>query len=273
MSKGPQEMSFFEHLDALRGHLFRAVLAVVACAGAWLYFKDFLFGQIIFGPMNADFPTYRLMCWLSRTTSDSDALCIHPPFKDTFFQAIGVGETFMIHLKASIFMGILVAFPYILWEFWRFVRPGLHEKEQYSTRGVVFACTLLFMLGTAFGYFVAMPLAANFLINYTLPLTENKPTVDSFVNFVLMMTLPIGLIFELPVVVYFLSKLGLITHRFMRQYRRHAIVVLMIAAGVITPSPDLFSQLLVFVPLYGLYELSILVAKRETLKIEKALDD
>jgi sec-independent protein translocase protein TatC len=273
MSKESHEMSFFEHLDALRGHLFRSTIAILVCAGGWFAFKDFLFEQVIFGPMRADFPTYRFMCWLSRTTSDSDALCIAPEYKPTYFQAIGVGEAFMIHMKAALFLGILVAFPYVLWEFWRFVRPGLHEKEQQNTRGIVLACSLLFLLGSLFGYFVAMPLAANFLINYTLPMTENKPTLDSFVGFVLMMTLPIGLVFELPVIIYFLAKLGLITHRFMRRYRRHAIVVIMIAAGVITPSPDLFSQLLVFVPLFGLYELSIFVAKRETLRLEKELED
>lgn len=271
MSTQPKEMSFFEHLDELRGHLFRSTIVVVVCAGFWFAFKDFLFGWVIFGAMQPDFPTYRFLCWLSQATAGNDALCINPGENTSTFQAVGIGESFMMHMKAAIFMGVLCAFPYILWEFWRFVRPGLYDREQKNTQGVVVVCSILFLLGSAFGYFVAMPLAANFLINYDLPLTENKPSVSSFVNFVLMMTLPIGLIFELPVVVYFLSKLGIITHRFMQQNRRYAVVIILIVAGVITPSPDVFSQMLVFVPLYGLFEASIIIARKQTMRIEKEM--
>lgn len=262
-------MGFLDHLDALRGHLFRSLIAIVVCGLLFFIFQDFTFRYVIFGPMQDEFPSYRFVCWLSDVFGRGDEWCFKPVIGQNDLIAIGLGEPFMIAMQVALVLGMIVAFPYILWEFWRFVKPALHPNEQKKTSGVVIVCTSLFMVGVLFGYFILTPLATNFLFTYTIPYVKNTPTASSYITNLLMFTLPMGLIFELPVLVYFLSKLGLITHLFMRQYRRHAIVVILIVAAVVTPSPDIFSQLVVFIPLYGLYEASIFIAKRETLKSVK----
>jgi sec-independent protein translocase protein TatC len=250
---GKEEMSFLEHLDELRSRIINSLIAVTLVGIVFWIFNKWLFEHVIFGPSNPDFPTYRLLC------SMGEAFCISPP--DFTKQAVGFGESFLISIKASFVLGFIAAFPYVFLQFWKFIRPGLHSRERQATRQVVWICSALFMAGVAFGYFVISPFAISFLMGFTLPGVENIPTVSSYIGYMLMFTAPSGLVFELPIVVYFLAKVGLITPEFMRKYRRHAIIIFLMLAAILTP-PDIVSQLLLGVPLYLLYELSILVAQR-----------
>lgn len=250
---GENEMSFLDHLDELRRRIINSLLAIVSVGIVFWIFNKWLFNTVIFGPTHSDFLTYRLFCSLG------DAFCITPP--EFTKQAVGFGESFLISIKGSFVMGFIVVFPYVFWQFWKFVRPGLLPKERQATRRVVFICSALFLTGVMFGYFVIAPFAISFLMGYTLPGVENIPTVSSYIGYLLMFTAPSGLVFELPIVVYFLAKVGLITPEFMRTYRKHSIVVILILAAMLTP-PDVMSQLLLGTPLFILYEISIGIAAR-----------
>jgi sec-independent protein translocase protein TatC len=174
-------------------------------------------------------------------------------------------------MYVSFWLGVIVAFPYIFWEFWRFISPGLHEHERKSVRGVVFVCTFLFLLGVLFGYYIIAPFSINFLAGFTLDGLEVAPTLDSYVTYMTMFTIPTGLIFQMPIAAYFFARMGLIGTAFLREYRRHAIVVILIIAAIITP-PDIVSQTLVAIPLLLLYEVSILVVAFVQRQREKARD-
>ncbi|MEM1217453.1 MAG: twin-arginine translocase subunit TatC [Bacteroidota bacterium] len=247
------EMSFLDHLEELRWRVIRALGAVVGVGILFFLFNQTLFDIVVMGPAQAEFITYQWICQASET------LCFTPP--EISMQAIGFGEAFIMSIKVSFILGFVVAFPYVFYQFWRFVKPGLYEKEQRVTRGVVIICSLLFMLGVSFGYFVIAPFATNFLMGYTLPGVENIPTLSSYLGYMIMFTVPAGAIFELPIVVYFLSKLGVVTPEFMRKYRRHSFVIILLLAAMITP-PDVFTQFLIGIPLYFLYEISILISAR-----------
>jgi sec-independent protein translocase protein TatC len=251
--KDGEEMSFLEHLDELRKHIIRILLAIVITGSLFFVFHRWMFEKIIFAPINPDFISYRLMCRIS------ELICFSPPQFSQ--QAIGFAESFIISIKASFVLGFIACFPYIFHEFWQFIKPGLYEKEQRATRSVVAICSFLFLVGVAFGYFIIAPFAINFLMGFTIPGVENTPTLSSFLNYMVMFTAPAGLTFELPVVVYFLSRVGLVTPAFMRQYRRHAFIAILILAAIVTP-PDVVTQFLIGIPLYGLYELSIFISAR-----------
>jgi sec-independent protein translocase protein TatC len=255
----PKEMSFFDHLDELRKHIMRALMAIVV-AGVGLYiFKDWVFDTVIFGPSKKDFISYKVFCGVSQWLGLGKTLCLVPP--DFEMQAVGFGEAFLTTIRVSFMGGIVVAFPFIINEFWKFIRPGLYDNERSVTRGMVFICSGLFLLGVFFGYFILAPFATSFLLGYTIPGVENKPTLISMINYMVMFILPAGLVFELPVVVYFLSRIGLVTPEDMRKYRRHAIVIILIVSAVITP-PDVVTQTLLGFPLFMLYELSIFISAR-----------
>lgn len=250
------EMSFLDHLEQLRMHIIRS-LAVVGVVSVVVFLaKDFVFGTVIFGPKNADFITYRLLCRIA------DFLCFEP----TPFNLItrDLGEQFMVHFKTSFWIGLVISFPYIFWEFWRFIRPALYPTEQKAASGLVFICSLLFTLGVLFGYFILAPFSISFLAGYSVGAIVT-PTLESYVEYMTMLTIPVGLVFELPVVAWFLSKIGLLTPTFLRTYRRHAVVAVFILAAIVTP-PDVTSQLIVALPLMLLYEISILISAR----VEKA---
>ncbi len=263
-----QEMSFFDHLEELRKHLIRSILYIIASGTILFMLKDFVFGKVIFAPKNAEFLSYQGMCWISEKIGLGKSLCMTPI--DFRLITTQLGETFIIHLKVSIVGGIILAFPFIFWEFWKFIKPGLLENEIQSTRGVVGVCTFLFLSGILFGYFIISPFAVNFLAGYDISQVEHTVTMSSFVNYMIMFTLPTGLAFELPLVIYYLSKIGIVTPDFMKQYRRHAVVIILILAAVITP-PDLVTQLLIGIPLFFLYEISIFISAREQKKREIAL--
>lgn len=253
------EMSFFDHIEELRRRILRSLAAVGIIAMVFFLFKDFVFDYLIFGPRNPNFPTYRAMCGISHLLGLGDQMCFQP----TKFNIITreLGEVLMQHMYISFWLGVILAFPYIFWQFWLFISPGLHEIERKNARGIVWICSILFIIGIMFGYFVITPFSVNFLAGYTVQGLEVAPTLDSYVTYLTMLTIPTGLIFEMPIVAYFFAKIGLIGPKFLRTYRRHAIVVILIVAAIITP-PDVLDQTLVAIPLYALYEISILVVAR-----------
>ncbi|MCC6691564.1 MAG: twin-arginine translocase subunit TatC [Bacteroidia bacterium] len=257
---GTAEMSFLDHLEALRWHLVRSAIAVVALAITLFFMKAFVFDVIVLGPKHPDFLTYRLLCRFSHFIGAGNNLCINSiPFSLINTDLSG---QFTMHMWIAFVGGLIIAFPYILWEIWRFVKPALNEKERSNTRGFVFFATILFLTGVSFSYFMIVPLTINFLGSYQVSSEiANTITMDSYISTVTTLTLATGIVFELPIVVYFLTRFGIISPAFMRQYRKHASVVILIIGAVITPSPDISSQLLVSIPLYLLYEASIFVSK------------
>lgn len=254
-----KEMSFLDHLEELRWHIIRSLSAIVGVGILLFIFHKWLFDDVIFGPTKPDFFSYRFACWLSKSIGLGEAMCFQPPEFPKI--AIGFGEPFIMSIKVSFVMGLFMAVPYVLLEFWRFIKPGLYPREQQAARGLVGVCSALFMVGVLFGYYIIAPFAINFLMGYNVPGVQNTPTMSSFINYMIMFTAPAGLIFELPVIVYFLSKAGLVTPDDMRKYRRHSIVGILILAALITP-PDVVTQFLIGIPLYILYEASIFVSAR-----------
>lgn len=256
-----KEMSFIDHLEELRWHLIRAVIAIFILSIAAFISVDFVFNTVIFGPANADFWTFRMLCKVGDLIN-STAICIEEiPFKIQSRQMTG---QFTMHITSSFVIGIIVGFPYIFWEFWRFISPGLHLNERKVSRGAVFFVTLLFSIGVMFGYFIMSPLAVNFLANYQVSeLVYNEFDITSYVSTITTLVMGSGILFQLPIVVYFLSKVGIVTPQLMRSYRKHAIVVILVLGAMLTP-PDPLSQVLIAFPLFGLYEMSILISRRVT---------
>jgi sec-independent protein translocase protein TatC len=241
------DMTFLEHLEELRWHLIRSAAAVIIVAILAFVYKRIVFDVIIMGPSDPGFFTNRLFCRLGQAM-DIPKLCMNS--KPILLQSIEMAGQFTTHIKISIITGLIVASPYVFYEFWKFVRPALYTKERRAASGAVLVVSFLFITGLLFGYFIICPLTVNFLINYK-------------VSTVTGIAMTGGFIFELPAVMYFLTKIGLVTPDFLKQYRKHAIVIILIVAGIITPSPDVFSQVLVAFPLYFLYEISIVVSRRE----------
>ncbi len=263
------EMSFLDHLEELRWHIIRSLIAVIITSIIVFLAKSFVFDTLILGPKQNDFFSYRIVCDLSNAMGFGNTLCFEPVKFDVI--SIDMGELFLTHIQVSIVLGIIMAFPYILWELWRFIKPGLHTHEQNSIQGVVWVCSLLFFTGVLFGYYVVSPFAINFLAGYQIGDVVAQVRLSSMVNYMVMFTAPAGLVFELPIIVYFLSSMGLLTPEFMRTYRRHAIIVILTVAAIITP-PDVMTQFLIGIPLYILYELSIGVASRQAKKYQASLD-
>lgn len=253
-----KDMSFLEHLEELRWHIVRSLIGIIVIAIMVFLAKDFVFNQIILKPTQKEFITYQLFCdWIG-------ILCQGPGEVTVFTRELG--EQFMVHLKVSFWFGMIVAFPYIFYEVWRFVSPGLYENERKATRGIVAICSFLFLSGVLFGYFVIAPFAIAFLSSYSVSnIISDTFTLSSIVNYITMFTIPTGLVFQLPVAIYFLSKMGLVTPEFLKTYRRHAFVIILALAAIITP-PDVMTQILIGIPLFFLYELSITVSRRVTKK-------
>jgi len=263
LKKKEEEMSFLDHIEALRWHVIRGLIAVFIIAVIVFLSKDFVFNVIIFGPLGPDFFTYRTICNIS------EALCFSPD--NLAVKTLSIQEKFITHLKVSFWMGVIIGFPYLFYEFWKFVKPGLYDAEVKAARGIVLICSLLFITGVLFGYFIISPFAITFLSNYNIgDQVAAEVTLSSLVSTLTMFTLPAGIVFELPIVIYFLSKIGLVTPEFLRQYRKHAFVIILVVSAVITP-PDVVTQLLIGFPLYLLYEISIKISARVVKKAaEKA---
>jgi sec-independent protein translocase protein TatC len=253
-----KEMSFLDHLEELRWHLIRSTIAVVVLATLAFIFKRFIFDVLIFGPTRADFPTYAMFCELSQKLG-MDAFCFQEmPFK---IQSRTMAGQFSAHMWTSIYAGVIVAFPYILFEFWRFISPGLKEKERKSSRGFILIASVLFFLGVLFGYYLITPLSINFLGNYQVSEEViNQFDLDSYISLVRTSVLACGIVFELPILMYILTKIGLVTPEILRKYRKFALIIVLILSAVITP-PDIVSQIIVAIPILILYEASIFISK------------
>lgn len=268
-----QEMGFIDHLEALRWHLVRSVIAV-AIIGIVLFINiDWVFDHIIYGPLRPDFITYSGLCKLGHNLHLGEVLCMPPP--NVQMQVTEFGTQFMSSISISIFGGFIIGFPYIFWEFWKFVKPALSQRELNNTRGAIFWVTFFFILGISFGYFLLAPFTFSFLANYkigTMQALETKPTLNDYIENMTNLLIGTGIAFELPVISFVLTKVGLISSSFLQEYRKYAYVFILVLAALITPSPDWISQTLVAVPLFILFEISIIISKRvenENLQKEK----
>jgi sec-independent protein translocase protein TatC len=247
-----KEMTFFDHLDELRKYILRSMIAVIAFSIIAFVYMDFIFHDILMAPSRPDFFTFQILCKYFE-------FCVGE-MNFTLMSRTMTGQ-FTMHMMTAMVTGIIVAFPFIVYQIWLFVAPALHPKERKNVRGVVAGVSILFFLGILFGYYVISPLAINFLANYQLdPSIENNFDVTSYISTLCLMALGGGVVFQLPVVVYFLSLMGILTPMFMRNYRRHAILIMAVLSAILTPSPDVLSQMLMLVPMYLLYELSIFVS-------------
>jgi sec-independent protein translocase protein TatC len=254
-----KDMSFLEHLEELRRRLWWSVVGVVIGVIIVVIFHDIVVNDIIMGPRKADFVTYRAFCDWSHTIGLGDQLCLDPP--KLVLQSTTMSGNMNADILVCVVGGLILAFPFIVWQLWGFIQPGLKQKESSAVKGVVFYVSLLFFAGVLFGYYLLAPLSIQFLGNYTFADVQNSPTLLSYLKLTTSLVFGTGLVFQLPVVVYFLSRIGLVTAEFLRKYRKHAFVVNLIVAAIITP-PDVTSQLLVSLPILLLYEISIRVAAR-----------
>ena len=268
-----EEMSFIDHLEELRGHIIRSIVSILVMAVVIFIYRNWIFDNIIVGPINKDFVSYKALCDFSHWLRIGDALCM-PPVEVTM-QSTTFGGQFLSTISMAIVGGIIMAFPYIFWEFWRFVKPALKDKEVKNTRFIIFWVSFFFFCGAAFGYFLLGPFTFNFLAGFQLG-TENmivtRPTFSDYLDNLTNIILGCRLAFELPVLAHVLTQIGIVTPSFLRATRKYAVVIILIVAAFITPSPDWMSQLIVFIPLFLLYELSILVSAKVYRKLEKEED-
>lgn len=254
-----KEMSFLEHLEELRWHVVRSLIAIVVFMIAAFVNIEWIFTNILFAPGRVDFPTFQWLCQLGHWLNSPDTFCVEEiPFK---VQSRLMTGQFTMSITASFVIGLVIAFPYVVWEFWRFIRPGLYTKEKRGSRGAVAAISFLFLLGVMFGYYIMAPLMISFLANYTISdMIVNEFDITSYIGTIVTVVLGSGLLFQLPVVIYFLTKIGIVTPAFLRQYRKHSIVIILVVGAIVTPSADPLSQGLIALPLYLLYEISILIS-------------
>ncbi|MFD1064166.1 twin-arginine translocase subunit TatC [Winogradskyella litorisediminis] len=259
--KNVNEMSFLDHLEDLRWHLIRSTIAILIGGIAAFSAKTFVFGVLIDGPKNPNFITYRVLCKISKALGFDESLCVDEmPFSVI---TTGMSDKFSVHIWTSITIGFIIAFPYVLYQLWKFISPGLHKNERRHSRGFIIISSLLFFLGVVFGYYVVAPLSVNFLGGYELLPTNDiqaNPTINSYIALLRSVVLACGLIFELPIIIYFLTKVGLVTPEFLKKYRKHALVIVLIVSAIITP-PDIASQVIVAVPVLILYQMSIFISR------------
>ena len=264
-------MSFFDHIEELRWHLVRSSIAIIIITIGVFIFYDEIFDGIIMGPSKPTFWTYRMMCeigaWLHRP-----GMCVN----SIHVQLINteMAGQFTLQINSSLLIGVTLGFPYLLWELWRFIKPALHEKERKAASGFVFYASFLFALGVMFGYFVISPMSINFLSGYTVSAKiQNLFTIDSYISSVATLTLATGAVFELPILIYILANLGILTAKIMKSTRRYAIVIILIIAAVVTPTPDMLTMTVVSIPLFVLYEVGIIVAGVvEKRKLKRAIE-
>jgi sec-independent protein translocase protein TatC len=259
------EMTFVDHLEALRWHIMRSVIAILVGATVIFLNIDWVFDNIVMGPVRNDFVSYRGLCNLSHSLHLGNALCMPPIPPGYKLLGTTVSGPFMVAIQIGVIGGLIAAFPYVFWEFWKFVKPALSNKELKYSRNAIFFVSIFFFLGAAFGYFVLGPFTFNFLANFNLGnagLYEYKPSLSDYIDNLTNIVLGCGIAFELPILSFVLTKIGIVTPRFLSVYRKYAYVVILIVAAIITPSPDWTSQMIVFLPLVFLYELSVIVSKR-----------
>ena len=262
-------MNFLDHVEELRWHIIRSAIAVIVAAILVFWKVEWIFDKVILGPAHSDFISYKWFCAFGRLMH-YDGFCLGDVKMD--FQNTAVTGQFMMSLSVSLMLGFILSFPFILWELWKFIKPALKPSEIKMARGIVFWCSLLFFAGVLFSYYIVVPYTINFFGNYQLSSkVKNIITLDNYYDTTSNLIIAMGAVFELPVIVYFLSRIGILTPQFMRTQRRYAILILFILAEIITP-PDLFSCLFVFIPLYALYEASVSISAR-AINSKKKKDD
>lgn len=268
MATQQKEMSFLGHLEELRWHLVRSAAAIFIFAVVFFIFAKEVYDNFLLAHLKPDFITYQVFCeFFTLFGMDSDFCSVN--FNEKKLISIEVTSQLMNSIWSSLILGVVVAFPYLLWELWRFIAPGLTEKEISKSRGFIFIASLLFFIGVLFSFYVIAPISVNFLYNYQITdAIENTFTLQSHISLVTNMLLGVSILFELPVLIYFLTKIGLITPEFLKKYRKHALVVVLILAAIITP-PDVASQIVVAIPILILYEISIKVSQRVIKNQEK----
>ncbi len=265
--KNFKEMSFLDHLEELRWVLVRSTAAVLIMAVVTYFFCDYVFDSIIFGPTDPNFITYRFFCEASHYVGFADSICITE--LNFIIQNTQMEGQVNIFIWVCITAGFILAFPYILWQFWKFISPALYEKEKRSARLFIFTASLLFFMGVLFGYFVIVPMSINFLATFTISsVVKNQFSIDSYISMIKTAVIASGLFFELPIIIYFLTKLGLVSPNFLRTYRRYTIVIILIIAAIVTP-PDVVSQVTVAIPMLLIYEASIFISVYVTNKKAK----
>ncbi len=270
VKKHPDEMSFLDHLEDLRWLLVRSTIAILIVATGVFFISGFIFDTVLFGPTKPDFITYKLFCELSHLIGSADAFCVTE--MDFVIQNTAMQGQITILIWTCITAGFILGFPYILWELWRFISPALYENERKNAKMFISVASLLFFIGVLFGYFVIIPMSVNFFASFSVSdAIKNEFNLDSYMSMLKTSVLACGLFFELPIIIYFLSKLGLVTAAFLRKYRKYAIVIVLIVSAIITP-PDVVSQVIVSIPLLIIYEISIgisaLVGKKS--EVDKA---
>lgn len=253
------EMSFLEHLEELRWHIVRSLISIIIFAIVAFIFHNIVFDQIILLPKSKEFFTNRMLCLFGEYVN-VQRLCINT--KPLSIISIKMAGQFSTHIKVSLILGFIIAFPYIFFEFWSFAKPALHKGEKKAAKGAIFFSSFLFFLGVLFGYFIIVPLSVHFLGSYSVSSeVTNQINLISYIGTVTSVVLASGILFELPILVYFLSKAGLVTPQFLKKYRKHSLVLILALSAIITP-PDIFSQVLVAFPLLLLYEVGIIISKR-----------
>jgi len=254
------EMSFLDHLEDLRWHLLRICIAIVLCGAVAFLFKSFIFDVIILGPKEMSFPTYRWLCSMTQLIGIEDSSFCGESFP-FIIQSRTLAGQFSAHLWTSIYAGFIVAFPYILYQLWSFISPGMHVNERKHSSGFIIISSILFFIGVLFGYYIVTPLSINFLGTYSVSQqVNNNFDLSSYIGLVRATVIASGIIFELPIIIYFLTKIGLVTPEFLRKYRKYALVIVLILSAIITP-PDIASQVIVAIPILILYQVSILISK------------
>jgi sec-independent protein translocase protein TatC len=266
------EMSFIDHLEDLRWHVVRSIIAVLIGAIVVFIYSDFVVNDILFAPTRTSFISARWLCSLGHSIGIGDVLCF-PEVKAKFLENTMTGQ-FVASFTLAFIGGFILAFPYVFWEFWKFIRPALSPKELKKTRGIIFWVSLLFFTGVAFGYFILTPFMVNFYFNYKLsPQIEIMPSFSDYLENLVYTTAGIGVLFQMPLLVMVLSRIGIVTGTFLKKYRKHAFIIILIAAAIITPSTDPFSLTIVTIPLYLLFEASIIIASRIEKRKEKEMKE
>ncbi|HYM94241.1 MAG TPA: twin-arginine translocase subunit TatC [Chitinophagaceae bacterium] len=266
------EMSFIDHLEELRWHLIRAVIAILIGAIAVFIYVQQIVDKILFAPAYPSFITYAWFCKMGHFFGMGNTLCMSGV--DVKFQSNTMTGQFVSSFTVAFVGGFIIAFPYVFWEFWRFVRPALSPKEVKKTRGVIFWVSFLFFTGVAFGYYILTPFMVNFYFSYKLsPMITILPTFSDYVENLVYTTVGIGVLFQMPLLVSLLARIGFLKASFLKKYRRHAFVIIMTAAAIITPSTDPFSLMIVTLPLYALYEASIILASRINKQQDKEMEE
>ncbi|MDG1729827.1 MAG: twin-arginine translocase subunit TatC [Algibacter sp.] len=268
--KEVNEMSFLDHLEDLRWHLIRIITAVVIVATFAFIFSRFIFNSIIFAPLEMSFPTYDFLCRTATFIGLDTTFCAEE--MPMIIQNRTMAGQFSADIWTAILTGFIISFPYTIYQLWKFVSPGLHSNERKHSRGFIIISSLLFFIGVLFGYYIVTPLSLNFLANYSISeIVDNQIDISSYIALVRSSALASGLIFELPIIIYFLTKVGLVTPEILRKYRKYALVVVLVLSAIITP-PDIASQVIVAIPILILYQVSIYISKvviKNQLKKEK----